>query len=317
MSKNIRNQATKLAVLFATSIALSSGVMGPLTYLKATTVNAATSVNNAPVTIGETTLTFNGIKLGESDDFGTTLLIDATFERAKGIPAETTDMWMHGKGKVTINSKQYNLDLSSVKNIERISDTKVKAQIAAVPSYGNGADSKLTKDITPEVLKGQKIDFTIDYIDFSTTYNKMTKELSDLLKNIQVVQGVAPNEGNVSSLGNMTEAERKADKVPDIRRVLPKKGLGVQLVEGSNETIDNIGFVDGRLQIRTNGRGYVSFKDANGKPIQYVGFGLDTNGSLDIYEIKDLAALSKCSIQASVTKHLVTEDEEKSFSVTF
>ena len=286
--------------LLAATCSLS--IVAP-TYLNATTINATTNANASSIKIKDTTLTFNSASAAPKGHIG--FIINATLQRDSGIPATADAIFVHGEGKVTIDGKQYTIGISGPGKFQRISDTTAQVQLSAVPTIGKQPNTQIAKNVTPELIKGKNITITMTRVTYEKQNSTLTTQFMDQFKKAANVQGVSFEQAGLGELKG---------HLGGVKKTLPAGGLNIPIVEGGQSVLDNIGFVDGKLQIRvkesTNHSTFFALYNAAKKYMVDNGDHVD-NIYVHIYDIKDAATLAKCSIEADSSCTLATDTESK------
>ena len=311
MSKIISRKVKRMMVtlLVATS---AVGTISPMNQLYAATDSISINQGENSVKVKDTTLTFNGFKQGEHGVINTEVVL----ERASGIPENVNEIWIVGEGIVTINGTKYSLDLSFSKKVERISDTRLKADIKTRVSKKEGKTIKQVTEATAEKLKGQKIEFTIEEVGYYVEKSTIDPQFLEALKNVTNVQGVEPKNAGFAEL----EGDPNHKSIFDGMKVLPPKGLNIPIIQGENNVIDNIGFVNGQLQLRTVEKGEccnIQFIDSKGQKVPLSACGGVGDTGCSIFDIKDAETLQTLTPKVSMQKRIITDEETKKAIFTF
>ena len=306
MSKNLKTNYKK--ILFSLlAAACSMNVVIP-NYLNATTINTTAGASNV-LKMGSSTITFGQIAKDQSGFY-----VTATLDRQAGIPDNITSISLNVSGKnapIEINGKNYSVCFSAMFSpIKKVSNTQ--AQIKLHCSFA-GTNGLPTKSITPEMLKGKQVSLPLGELIYYNQATTISKDFSTLLSKVSNVQGISLKQAGFSFLSG--ESSFKA-----LPLVLPSKNLNIPICDGSHSTIDNIGFVNGKLQIRTKVQmdEFLELKllDSNGKNLGISSGGVDGE-MIFIYNIKDLAALAKCTPKVSGSKVSIFDQGEENLAFTF
>ena len=284
MSKQIRANCKKVLLSLIVG-AGTIGAMTPVTYLNAATAAQAATTGQQSVKIKDITVTINSIV----DD------------------AEYNLVAIKGKGTVKIDGKDYNINLDSMENLVRVSDKQVQVKVPLTVTTGTKDSEKYVRDFKASQLKGKAITFTIDSVEYRQEKTTMSDQLKKFLTNVPKVQGVTAKEAGAPSFVKS--------------KVLPNKGLNIPLAQGDKSiTVDNMGFVDGKLQVifaRTEGAiGRIDIIDSKGNNVIGSSFDIGKN-DIEVYDsIKDAAALKKCKVEVVVYAPVANDKETQTFTYT-
>lgn len=310
MNKNLVLNLKKVVFsLFAVTCCV--GTMISTTSLYAATKNETVSTNT--VTIGDTTLTFNGVKEAPKGSIG--FLVDVTIDKASGLPKEANYISLKGSGQVKINDTVYNLSLGSSKSFERISETQAHAEIFVVTTKGSKANTEAQKDMKLDLLKGKNINFNISKITYVALLHDVNPDFNELLKNVPCVQATPIEKSDLKMLKG---------EIKGMTNVLPSKGLNIPMAPNSSSIVDNIGFHDGILEIRVvenfdDNKYFTEINLVNSK-----GKAAESAGSCGLneimvyrFKIKDAATLAQYEVKATTYKSLGEDKETKVVSCVF
>lgn len=300
MSVKTSSKKALFGLMAATYLLGGVGAITP-SYLNAATINQQ-AMTGKSVKIKDTVLTFGEIK---QDAKG--LYAEITLDRVSGIPQDIKQISiLNEQGKVQLNGKNYGVYISVRDNtLKRVSDTQLQGKVNLIM---RSDQEKNIKTITPQMLKGKTISISINEILYYANAASTGVEFEKLLKSVPKVQGVSLKATGFEFLQG--EADCK------LKNVLPAKGLNVPICDGSQSTIDNIGFVDGALQIRMKdpANEFIELHavDQAGKKIKEIAAGEDSNFIYQ-YQIKDAATLVKCKFTVSGNKLVASDKEQKAF----
>ena len=299
MSKSLKVNCKKVlfSVLAAT---LSFGSITPANNIKAEAISTTTK----SVKVKDTTLTVNAIKV---DPATQKIVADVTFERQGGIPEDVQWISVEANATIKIDGKDYTLGFGGTDKLIRTSDTTVNGMVSIMPTIGQGKNTQVAKGLTGKKLSGKNIHLKVSRITYYKMFSDTTNEFKALINNVQSVKGVSVEKGGFSFLKGTVKSN-----------ILPEKGLNIPILENDSdhETVDNIGFVDGKLQIRING--YlcnIDFVDAAGKKAETAGGGTDGKKYLQIYDIKDKKALSKYTVKVTKDEKLMEDVQSPAVSL--
>ena len=303
MSKQIRANCKKVLLSLIVG-AGTIGAMTPVTYLNAATAAQAATTGQQSVKIKDTTVTINSIV----DDAEYNMAVaNITLDRANGIAKGANLVAIKGKGTVKIDGKDYNINLDSMENLVRVSDKQVQVKVPLTVTTGTKDSEKYVRDFKASQLKGKAITFTIDSVEYRQEKTTMSDQLKKFLTNVPKVQGVTAKEAGAPSFVKS--------------KVLPNKGLNIPLAQGDQSiTVDNMGFVDGKLQVifaRTEGAiGRIDIIDSKGNNVIGSSFDIGKN-DIEVYDsIKDAAALKKCKVEVVVYAPVANDKETQTFTYT-
>lgn len=286
----------------------SVGAITPLSYLNAATVNDTVTADKASIQVNDTTITFNGMK-DIKNGKNTSLAFDVTIDKTSGIPEKATQIDLEGKGTVTVNNKRYQLNFSNA-NLNKISNTQATATITTwvIPAEDNLQSSV---SLNAAQVKGKSIEFQIEGVQYLNKITTLSEEFKAQLKNVSKVEGVSPKEAGVGYMKGTG-------------KFIPAKGLNIPILEGDNSILlDNIGFVNGKLALRTkreNGSSYIlEFSNSKGKHLVETGYSTDTkNVTIDTWDaIKDMATLRTCTLKIDADVVVATDTEAKTITLVF
>lgn len=276
MSKRLMMNCKKVALYLLVG-AGSLGVITPITSPLHAAVVSEKTATNEKVTIGDTTITFG--KLKNMQDMGE-VAVEIVVERKGGFPKNSEVVYPQGKGSVTIDGKLFKFSLTG-SEMEKVSDTKAKGRfILLLDDWERGVE----KTFNYNKLKGKKIDIEINDIVYEGAVTPISEKFVELLKDVPVVTDVIKPKYN-----------------PEIEGFLPVKDLNVPIVDIENRSlVDNIGFVNGTLQVtmkREEGKEWclIGFKNkTTGKELEWTPMtGSDDGRIVATFKIKDMAELTK------------------------
>ena len=275
MSKRLMMSCKKVALY----LLVGTGSLGMVTSVTSPLHAAVVSEKiaaNEKVTIGDTTITFGNLK--KLADIGE-VAVEIVVERKGGFPKNAEVVYPQGKGSVTIDGKLFKFSLSG-SEMEKVSETKAKGRfVLLLEDWEQGVE----KTFNYNKLKGKKIDIEINDIVYEGAVTPISKEFVELLKNVPVVTDVI-----------------KPKRNKEIEGFLPVKDLNVPIVDIENRAlVDNIGFVNGRLQVtmkREEDKEWCSigFKNkTTGKELEWTPMtGSDDGRIVATFKIKDMAELA-------------------------
>lgn len=274
MSKRLMMNCKKIALYLLVG-AGALGTITPITSpLHAAVVSEKAAINEK-VTIGDTTITFGKLKNMQDTR---EIAIEVVVERKGGFPKNAEVVYPQGKGTVTIDGKLFKFSLTG-SEMEKLSDTKAKGRfILLLDNWKQGVE----KTFNYNKLKGKKIDIEINDIVYKGAVAQISEEFVELLKNVPVVTDVIKSERN-----------------KEIEGFLPVKDLNVPIVDIENKSlVDNIGFVNGTLQVtmkRDKECCLIGFKNkTTGKELEWTPMTSSDDGRIvAIFKIKDMAELTK------------------------
>lgn len=300
MNKQLRSKCKQ--VLFSVGVAtLLLSQVNPPCYLYATTVNTNASSNINTVQVKDTKLTLQGFV---EDPKAKVPVISAVLERASGFPAQATGIKIQCKGKVTLNNKSYEVWLYA-RNFKKISDTQANVQLEVDLIEEENGVTQRAKGITAASLKNIPIALTIEEIEYTRQLSTLSEQFKAQLKKVTAIEGVT---GEQAGMGYMNKGGS----------FIGKAGMNIPVFEGCEDIVlDNIGFVKGRLMLRTKEKNdsFLNLKvqDAADRHMVGTGVGLSNDaGMIHIYDdIKDAAALNKCKVSAEGTAVVESDKETK------
>lgn len=275
MSKRLMMNCKKVALYLLVG-AGSLGGITPITSPLHAAVVSEKAAANEKVTIGDTTITFG--KLKNMQDMGE-VAIEVVVERKGGFPKNAEVIYPQGKGSVTIDGKLFKFSLTG-SEMEKLSDTKAKGRfILLLEDWEQGVE----KTFNYNKLKGKKIDIEINDIDYEGAVTPISEEFVELLKDVPVVTDVIKPKYNT-----------------EIGGFLPVKNLNVPIVDIDNiSLVDNIGFVNGMLQVtmkmeKDKDWCLIGFKNkTTGKELEWTPMtGSDDGRIVATFKIKDMAQLA-------------------------
>ena len=275
MSKRLMMNCKKVA-LYLLLGAGSLGVITPITSPLHAAVVSEKAATNEKVTIGDTTITFG--KLKNMQDMGE-VAIEIVVERKGGFPNNYEVIYPQGKGSVTIDGKPFKFSLTG-SEMEKVSDTKAKGRfILLLDDWERGVE----KTFNYNKLKGKKIDIEINDIAYEGAVTPISEKFVELLKDVPVVTDVIKSQRNPEAA------------------FLPVKDLNVPIVDIENRIlVDNIGFVNGMLQVTMKEEenkewSLISFKNkTTGKPLEWTPMTSSDDGRLVArFKIKDMEELTQ------------------------
>lgn len=306
MSKQLKSRCKQVIFSVGAAVFLFNQAYGP-SYLYAATVNANVSNTTNVVQIKDTTLTLKGM----TDDPKTkTPVINAVVERASGLPDQAKNMKIDSEGKVTINGKSYDVRLYVIR-FEKLSNTQANIQIGInFMGKENGVYQPI-KGITAASLKNVPMEMSIKEIQYSRDLDKLSEQFKAQLKKATTIEGVT---GEQAGMGFMNKGGC----------FIGQAGMNIPVFEGNQDIIlDNIGFVKGRLMLRTEEKNdsflMLEMQNAAGQYITETGVGLSNKaGTIHIYDaIKDATTLNKCKISAMGTVIIESDKETKVLNCKF
>ena len=272
--------------------------------LFAATLNVESNLGvEQSVKVNDTHIRFEGIESTAQGEF----VLNATLERSNGIPEGTSRISVYCKAEdIQINGKKYMIYIF-VDKYSKLSNTEVKLQM---PIYIYGEAGGKVKNISLEQLNEAHLKLSVSAVKYYGEANEISQAFKEQLKKVTPVKGVSLKEGGFALLKGEKGFEGN---------ILPEKGLNIPIVEGSSSTIDNIGFINGKLQIRTKEKDSEAFEisvvNSNGKEIGRCGGG-DDKAFIWIYDLKDAAALTQCTFKVEGDKLLVSDKEAQSAIIT-
>ena len=303
MSQSFKTKYGK--VMFSLLVAgISMQAVMPIRLL-ATTLNLESNLGvEQSVKVNDTHIRFEGIESTAQGEF----VLNATLERSNGIPKETSRIDVDCMVQdIEINGKKYMIYIGFVDKYSKLSDTQVKLQM---PIYIYGEDGGKIKNISLEQLNAAHLKLSVSAVKYYGEANEISQAFKEQLKKVTPVKGVSLKEGGFALLKGEKGFEGN---------ILPEKGLNIPIVEGSSSTIDNMGFINGKLQIRTKWKDGETFEisaiNSNEKAIGRCGGG-DSDAYIRIYDLKDAAALAQCTFKVEGDKLLVSDKETQSAIIT-
>lgn len=307
MSKKLKANCKR--ILFTALVAtFSLGAVAPIN-LKAEAISTNASAGMGSVKIKDTTITFNSVTEAAKGSIG--FVINATLEKESGIPEEANSIYVIGKGKVTINGKQYEMQISGPGKFTKTSNTTAQIRLSAVPTSGKQPNVQVAKNVTPDVIKGNQVEITIKQVAYKKNIDAISEEFKELLKNVPVVKGVSIEQAGFGECKRWLK----------VKNTLPEKGLNIPIADGIGSVVDNIGFTDGKLQIRTKEKAgdliSLDYRDSNGKlqidnDKEHVG-----ENYIHVFNIKDAAALSKITLEICMMKGIACDQETQTVTCVF
>lgn len=275
MSKRLMMSCKKVALYLLVgtgSLGMVTSVTSPL---HAAVVSEKVAANEK-ITIGDTTVTFG--KLKNLADIGE-VAVEVVVERKGGFPKNAEVVYPQGKGAVTIDGKQFKFSLGG-SEMEKVSDTKAKGRFVL---FLEDWEQGIEKTFNYTKLKGKKIDIEINDIVYEGAVTPISEKFVELLKDVPVVTDVIKSERNKK-----------------VMTFLPVKDLNVPIVDIENRLlVDNIGFVNGMLQVtmkEEEGKEWslISFKNkTTGKELEWTPMTSSDDGRLVArFKIKDMAELA-------------------------
>lgn len=297
--------------------------------LQAAPIQATASTGT--VRIKDSILTITGIS---KTNYNGKYLIHFTLQNEHALPNELNSVGLTGKIDFDVNGKKYQLIMWGAPNdIEKVSDNTVKGKAYAECSLDGG---KHLSDVQLATIKGKNATLTIDQITYMHSTNLYNYDLLGYLKTAPAAKSVAFSESDIEIdydriIADAPSAEMKASfkemKAKELktrpRNVLPSKGLNLEVLSGSKKlSIDNIGFVDEKLHIRSSFGSMPSelwILNASGFSIEYYSEFLgkkDKCFQYMVYNVKDLEELSKCSIECMDHKTLQVDKQTQSTAWT-
>lgn len=307
MSKRLKISCKKILAIFVAATFLSGTAV--TNYLNATTISNTNNVGRS-VTIQGTTLSFGDIKKE-----GQGLFVDVTVDRPMGIPDALVDADIRMQdGKVEMKGNIYEVSfyIGGANKLKKVSNIQMKGKMK-LTVYSN-VPGVSANTITPEMLKEKNICMPIKEIVYFGKASTIGSAFNQVVKNISKVQGISLKEAGMELLSG--------DSDNKLKNVLPEKGLNIPICDGSRSVLDNIGFVDGKLQLRTKDPDMlehiqISLVDQAGKPVKRIYGGQDGNGIYQ-FKIKDAAALAKCKFKIECGNKVIASDTEaKTFTYTY
>lgn len=273
----------------------------------ATTVTSNVNSNANTVQVKETKLTLQSIS---DDQKAKVPVINAVIDRASGFPAQATGVKIQCEGKVTLNNKSYEVHLSS-RSFKKVSNTQATVQLEVGLFEQKDGAYKKAKGITAASLKGIPMSISIEEIQYTKDLATLSEQFKAQLKKVTTIEGVT---GEQAGMGYMNKGGS----------FIGKARLNIPVFEGCQDVVlDNIGFVKGRLMMRTEEKNnsflILEVQDAAGKYIIGTGVGLSNDtGMIHIYDgIKDTATFNKCKISAKGTAILQSDKENKILNCKF
>lgn len=302
MSQNFKTKCGKLMLSLLVAGISMQAIMP--TSLLATTLNVESNLGvKQSVKVNESNIKFEGIESTAQGEF----ILNATLERSSGIPKGTSRIDVNCEAQdIEIGGKKYMIYIF-VNKYNKLSDTEVKLQM---PIYIYAEAGGKVKNISLEQLNAAHLKLSVSAVRYYAKANEISQSFKEQLKKVTQVKGVSLKEGGFELLKGEKGFEGN---------ILPEKGLNIPIAEGSSSTIDNIGFINGKLQIRTkekDGEGFeISAVNSNGKSVGRCGGG-DDKAFISIYDLKDAAALAQCTFKVDGDKLLVSDKEAQSAIIT-
>ena len=303
MSQSFKTKYGK--VMFSILVAgISMQVVMP-NHLFAATLNLESNVGvERSVKINDTNVRFDKIESTAKGE----LILNATLERSNGIPEGTSRIDVDCEVQdIEINGKKYMIHIGLAHKYNKLSDTQVKLQM---PIYIYSEAGGRAKNISLEQLNAAHLKLSISEVKYYSKVNEISQSFKEQLKSVPQVKGVSLKEGGFA----LFKGEKGFEG-----NILPEKGLNIPIAEGSSSTIDNIGFINGKLQIRRKDKDIeaieISIINSAGKTIGRCGGG-DGDSFIWIYDLKDAAALAQCTLKVKGSKLLVSDKEAHSAIIT-
>lgn len=306
MSKHLKENYKKL-VYSVLAAACVGGTVLSVNHLSATTVshNTTSVMNEArnSIKVKDTVITFEGFT-NTPDQF---LELNVKINRASGIPEKATQVSLDAEAIVTINGKQYDLTIGSG-DLSKISNTEAKARLSVMVSTGKGDSWGTIDNFSATQLKDKTIDLKIKEVKYETVIKEVSEEFKEQLKKVSAVNGVDPAEAGVSFM-------KGAGKM------IASKGLNIPVLKGdSTITLDNIGFLNNKLQLRINEPNgsfcFLIITDSVGNYKVGSSYSLDeSKGSIIIYDqITSQAILDNCKVKVEAAVAVASDQETKSMT---
>ena len=155
------------------------------------------------------------------------------------------------------------------------------------------------------------MELSIKEIQYTKDLATLSEQFKAQLKKVTAIEGVT---GEQAGMGYMNKGGS----------FIGKAGMNIPVFEGCQDIVlDNIGFVKGRLMIRTEEKNNSSLilevQDAAGKYMVGTGVALSNDtGMIHIYDgIKDAATFNKCKVSAEGTAILQSDKETKVLNYVF
>lgn len=260
----------------------------------------------ASVKIKDVTLTAKDIVPGEYDG---SFIINMDMEKASGFPAQMKDMLTTGKANVEIGGKKIELMLAHTTVTKKISNTQAEVAVYVFAMKPKGG---ICEDIKLDQLKGKEINFNIESITYFTEYTTLTPEFLEQFKKVSEVKGVTVAKADIGV------DQEDLPYIDENLKVLPHGGLAIPAIEGTTVVLDNIGFVDGKLNVRLEmGKEdecchfYMIDNQEKNSRFGAVLFGYcGQKASAYCYNIPDMTALANYTPTIDLTRE-IAKDEEK------
>ncbi len=271
-------------------------------YLFAATTNVmAQEASN--VKIKDVTLTAKDIV---PDKYEGSFIINMVMDKASGFPAHMEYMLITGKANVEIGGKKVELRLDKATVTKKISNTQAEVAVYVFAIVEKGG---ICEDIKLDQLKGKELNFKIESITYYADYTTLTPEFLEQFKKVSTVSGIEPGKANL-----VLDQDELNYMDPNLK-VIPHGGLAIPAVEGTSVVLDNIGFVNGVLNIRIeHGKGEeccrFELEDSKEKmtPVSFGYYG--TSAAVYGYKISDVTTLANYVPKITLTKE-IAKDEEK------
>lgn len=274
-------------------------------YLFAATTNVMEQKASS-VKIKDVTLTAKDIVPGE---YKGSFIINMVMDKASGFPAHMEDMLITGKANVEIGGKKIELRLDHTTVTKKISNTQaeVAVYVFAFEIAENGGI--LCEAVKLDQLKGKELIFKIESITYNADYTTLTPEFLEQFKKVSTVSGIELGKANLE-----LDQDELNHMDPNLK-VIPHGGLAIPAVEGTSVILDNIGFVNGVLNIRIeHGKGEeccrFKLEDSKEKMVpssfRYGGMSAAVYG----YRISDVTTLANYVPKITLAKE-IAKDEEK------
>ena len=328
MSQKLRNQIKK-SIIKGMVVVLT----GTSTYIAACPVKAATTKIAATQNIQKQIKTTNGsvvavdkIKKSADGKYYVTLSI----QNSKGFPKQTTNVMGSWYISFTVNNNRYGLlplNPGMESKVDQVTNNRITYTTEAKLVKKLGKGEPQSAHLEPGEMNGQKASLQVGELYLFSEKELLKEDLKSYIKskpNPQIIpftssgmtacnyDYILKDEGNTDATKKYIVQLMQNDEKNKPQNVLQSQGLNAKPCTDQSIILDSIGFVDGKLHIISSAKGY------DGLRLSITGQGINSNYPVyigmynkqfeyQVYDIKDLNALSQCKIKCIRSELLGTE----------
>lgn len=241
----------------------------------------------------------------------------------------------------TVNNNKYHLlplDPGMGYKVDQVMNNRITytSEAKLVKKLGKAEDQ--SAHLEPKEMNGQKASLQVPLLYFFNEKELLKGDLKSYIKpNPQIIpfkssgmtacdyDYILKDEGNTDATKKYIAELMQNDEKNKPQNVLQSQGLNAKPCTDQSIILDSIGFVDGKLHIISSAKGYdglrLSITDQEGRSYSQIYVGMYNNQlEYQVYDIKDLNALSQCKVECIRSKLLRTEqsvnrDDQAEFTI--